>query len=79
MCLKVREFALAVEVEDEIAAIYGGAVKAPKVLADIVESVIAAVYVDCDFDLKFLWQVSMLNMFLRLMAMLTCLTSELSL
>ncbi|KAK9673875.1 hypothetical protein RND81_12G195500 [Saponaria officinalis] len=54
--LKVREFALAVESEEET-AVYGGAVKAPKVLADIVESVIAAVYVDCEFDLKFLWQV----------------------
>ncbi|KAL2944682.1 Ribonuclease 3-like protein 2 [Bienertia sinuspersici] len=39
---KVREFALAVEAEDET-AVYGGVVKAPKVLADIVESVIAAV------------------------------------
>lgn len=55
---KVREFALVVESEDELAAIYGGAVKAPKVLADVVESVIAAVYVDCDFDLKYLWKVS---------------------
>lgn len=54
--LKVQEFALAVQDEDET-ALYGGAVKAPKVLADIVESVAAAVYVDCDFDLKYLWQV----------------------
>lgn len=57
MHLKVREFALTVQAEDEIAAVYGGAVKAPKVLADIVESVVAAIYVDCDFNLKFLWQV----------------------
>ncbi|KAJ8429121.1 hypothetical protein Cgig2_016404 [Carnegiea gigantea] len=41
---KVQEFALAVQEEDET-AVYGGAVKAPKVLADIVESVVAAVYV----------------------------------
>lgn len=54
--LKVQEFALAVQEEDET-AVYGGAVKAPKVLADIVESVVAAVYVDCEFDLKYLWQV----------------------
>ncbi|XP_057544880.1 ribonuclease 3-like protein 2 isoform X2 [Amaranthus tricolor] len=54
---KVREFALTVQAEDEIAAVYGGAVKAPKVLADIVESVVAAIYVDCDFNLKFLWQI----------------------
>ncbi|KAL9236285.1 hypothetical protein vseg_010974 [Gypsophila vaccaria] len=54
--LQVQEFALAVESEEET-AVYGGAVKAPRVLADIVESVIAAVYIDCDFNLKFLWQV----------------------
>ncbi|XP_021755481.1 ribonuclease 3-like protein 2 [Chenopodium quinoa] len=53
---KVREFALVAEAEDDT-ALNKGAVKAPKVLADIVESVIAAVYLDCDFDLKFLWQV----------------------
>ncbi|OVA09762.1 Ribonuclease III domain [Macleaya cordata] len=53
--VKVREFALAVEEEgDEIP--YAGAVKAPKVLADIVESIAAAVYVDCNFDLKLLWK-----------------------
>ena len=38
--------------------VYGGTVKAPKVLADIVESVAAAVYVDCQFDLQALWVVS---------------------
>ncbi|GAB4849660.1 hypothetical protein Ancab_004455 [Ancistrocladus abbreviatus] len=54
--LDVREFVLAVQEEDEN-AVYGGTVKAPKVLADIVESVAAAVYVDCDFDLKALWHV----------------------
>ena len=54
---QVQEFALAVQEEDET-AVYGGAVKAPKVLADIVESVVAAVYVDCEFDLKYLWQVT---------------------
>ncbi|KAJ8429130.1 hypothetical protein Cgig2_016413 [Carnegiea gigantea] len=40
----VQEFALAVQEEDET-EVYGGAVKAPGVLADIVESVVAAVYV----------------------------------
>ncbi|XP_010926171.2 ribonuclease 3-like protein 2 isoform X2 [Elaeis guineensis] len=35
----------------------GSSVKAPKVLADIVESITAAVYVDCDFNLKTLWRV----------------------
>ncbi|KAL0399198.1 UNVERIFIED_CONTAM: Ribonuclease 3-like protein 2 [Sesamum radiatum] len=51
---KVREFVMLVEQEDE-AEVYGGLVKAPKVLADIVESVAAAVYVDCNFDLKSMW------------------------
>ncbi|CAK9163916.1 unnamed protein product [Ilex paraguariensis] len=50
----VRDFTAAVKQEDET-TLYGGAVKAPKILADIVESVAAAVYVDCGFDLKTLW------------------------
>lgn len=38
---------------------YGGSsVKAPKVLADIVESIAAAVYIDCDFNLETLWRVN---------------------
>ncbi|PIN09470.1 Ribonuclease III [Handroanthus impetiginosus] len=53
---KVKEFVMAVEQEDE-AEIYGGLVKAPKVLADIVESVAAAVYMDCNFDLKAMWTI----------------------
>ncbi|XP_057977504.1 ribonuclease 3-like protein 2 [Malania oleifera] len=53
---KVREFVKAVSEEVDL-AIYGGVVKAPKVLADIVESVAAAVYVDCRFDLQYLWVV----------------------
>ncbi|KAM7504214.1 hypothetical protein LguiB_003118 [Lonicera macranthoides] len=51
---KVREFAIAVREEGET-EFYGGPVKAPKVLADIVESVAAALYVDCNFDLQKLW------------------------
>lgn len=48
------------EVEQEgETVVYGGSMKAPKVLADIVESVAAAVYVDCNFDLKTLWLVSL--------------------
>lgn len=54
---------MAVEQEDE-AEIHGGLVKAPKVLADIVESVAAAVYVDCNFDLKAMWVVSFHLLFL---------------
>lgn len=54
--IKIAEFVKAVEKEDGL-AIYGGAVKPPKVLADIVESVAGAVYVDCGFDLKRTWTV----------------------
>ncbi|CAL4899862.1 unnamed protein product [Urochloa decumbens] len=48
------------ELTDDLAiAPYGGSVvKAPKVLADIVESIAAAVYVDCKFDLEKLWKVT---------------------
>ncbi|XP_010244464.1 PREDICTED: ribonuclease 3-like protein 2 isoform X2 [Nelumbo nucifera] len=54
--VKVEEFTRVVQEEDG-AVPYGGMVKAPKVLADIVESIAAAIYVDCDFDLKALWMV----------------------
>ncbi|KAK3199785.1 hypothetical protein Dsin_023200 [Dipteronia sinensis] len=53
---KVREFAEAVSQEDD-AAVYGGSVKAPKILADIVESIAAAIYVDVNFDLQRLWVI----------------------
>ncbi|KAG1358626.1 Ribonuclease 3-like protein 2 [Cocos nucifera] len=44
--------------EEEDLEPYGGCtIKAPKVLADIVESIAAAVYIDCGFDLKLLWKV----------------------
>ncbi|PWZ09478.1 Ribonuclease 3-like protein 2 [Zea mays] len=44
---------------DLATAPYGGSVvKAPKVLADIVEAIAAAVYVDCKFDLEKLWKVT---------------------
>ncbi|KAF8666269.1 hypothetical protein HU200_053692 [Digitaria exilis] len=48
------------ELKDDLAtAPYGGCVvKAPKVLADIVESIAAAVYIDCKFDLEKLWKVT---------------------
>ncbi|CAJ2655824.1 unnamed protein product [Trifolium pratense] len=55
---KIREFADAVQREDDCSVVlYGGSVKAPKILADIVESIAAAVYVDVDFDLKKLWVI----------------------
>lgn len=53
---KVQDFVFATRDEDD-AVSYGGSVKAPKILADIVESVAAAVYVDCGFDLQALWVV----------------------
>ncbi|XP_058781618.1 ribonuclease 3-like protein 2 [Vicia villosa] len=54
----INEFVEAVEGEDDCVVVkYGGSVKAPKILADIVESVAAAVYVDVDFDLKKLWVI----------------------
>ncbi|KAL6865300.1 hypothetical protein ACP4OV_016451 [Aristida adscensionis] len=48
------------EPEDDLATVpYGGhVVKAPKVLADIVEAIAAAVYIDCKFDLEKLWKVT---------------------
>lgn len=56
---KVKEFSDAVsrEDDDDDALVYGGSIKAPKILADIVESVAAAVYVDVDFDLQKLWVI----------------------
>ncbi|XP_023759539.1 ribonuclease 3-like protein 2 [Lactuca sativa] len=53
---KVREFVIAVEEEEEM-VVHGGQMKAPKVLADIVESVAGAVFEDCDFNLQILWVV----------------------
>lgn len=53
---KVKEFLEVVQEEDNT-VVYGGAMKAPKVLADIVESVVAAVYVDLQFDLQATWLV----------------------
>ena len=56
---QVTEFVRAVEEEKEL-EIYGGLVKAPKFLADIVESVVAALYIDCNFDLHITWKVNYL-------------------
>ncbi|KAK9057188.1 hypothetical protein SSX86_024555 [Deinandra increscens subsp. villosa] len=52
---KVWEFRS--EVEKENMAVYGGQMTAPKVLADIVESVAAAVYLDCEFNLQMMWMI----------------------
>ncbi|XP_043689350.1 ribonuclease 3-like protein 2 [Telopea speciosissima] len=53
---RVNKFALAVQDEDGVFT-NCGSVKAPKILADIVESLTAAVYVDCNCDLKVLYEV----------------------
>lgn len=53
---KVREFAEVVSEEDGLVT-YGGSVKAPKVLADVVESIAAAVYVDLDYDIHLFWGI----------------------
>ncbi|XP_073027131.1 ribonuclease 3-like protein 2 [Primulina eburnea] len=53
---RVREFVIAVQ-QEEGPEVYGGLIKAPKVLADIVESVSAAVYVDCNFNSNAMWMV----------------------
>jgi dsRNA-specific ribonuclease len=44
--------------EPEEAQIHGGSTKkAPKVLADIVEAIAAAIYEDCNFNLDMMWKV----------------------
>jgi dsRNA-specific ribonuclease len=44
--------------EPEEDQIHGGSTKkATKVLADIVEAIAAAIYVDCNFDLDMMWKV----------------------
>ncbi|XP_022965096.1 ribonuclease 3-like protein 2 [Cucurbita maxima] len=53
---KVREFVDSVALENNSVP-YGGLMKAPKVLADIVESVAGAIYVDVNFDLQRLWVI----------------------
>ncbi|XP_057962894.1 ribonuclease 3-like protein 2 [Malania oleifera] len=52
----MEEFAKRVQNESDTLS-YGGSTKAPKQLANIVESVAAAVYIDCDFDLETFWTV----------------------
>lgn len=45
------------EMEDAGRLQHGGSIKAPKVLADIVESFAAAVYIDCHYNLEPFWEV----------------------
>lgn len=53
------------EREEEIGELsYGGSNnKARKVLADMVESIAAAVYIDCNFDLELVWKVGKISLF----------------
>ncbi|XP_010441776.1 PREDICTED: ribonuclease 3-like protein 3 isoform X2 [Camelina sativa] len=53
---EVKEFTEAVSKEDGPVP-YGGVVKAPKILADIVESIAGALYVDVNFDLQRFWEI----------------------
>ncbi|XP_024159473.1 ribonuclease 3-like protein 2 isoform X2 [Rosa chinensis] len=52
---QVREFTEAIRREEEKTPVFGRSVEAPKVLADIVESVAGAIYFDLNFDLELLW------------------------
>ncbi|KAK7853678.1 ribonuclease 3-like protein 2 [Quercus suber] len=52
---EIEEFANEVSEEDDI--ILYGSIKAPKILADIVESLAAAIYFDLNFDLQKLWVI----------------------
>jgi len=54
---QVERFVDAVALENHSVVAHGGSVKAPKVLADIVESVAGAMYVDVGYDLEELWKV----------------------
>ncbi|PHT69571.1 hypothetical protein T459_24675 [Capsicum annuum] len=53
---KVKEFVIAVKQEEEM-EFHGGMIKAPKVLADIVEAVMGAVFLDCGFDVNAFWVI----------------------
>nr|XP_023891320.1 ribonuclease 3-like protein 2 [Quercus suber] len=53
--LKVQKFAAAVNQEDDKSLYWS--IKAPKILADIVESLAAAIYVDLGLDLQKLWVI----------------------
>lgn len=54
----MESFTEAVMQEPEENQIYGGSTKkAPKVLADVVEAIAAAVYEDCNLNLDMMWEV----------------------
>ncbi|WVY89220.1 hypothetical protein V8G54_034734 [Vigna mungo] len=53
---QVERFVEAVALENPSVVSHGGSVKAPKILADIVESIAGAIYVDVGCDLEKLWK-----------------------
>ncbi|KAI7724668.1 hypothetical protein M8C21_021479 [Ambrosia artemisiifolia] len=55
--LAANVFEFLIEVDEEDMVVYGGQMKAPKVLADIVESVAAALYIDLGFNLQDMWMI----------------------
>ncbi|KAJ3694480.1 hypothetical protein LUZ60_009960 [Juncus effusus] len=55
---QVEQFTISVMEEPEESRIHGGfTMKAPKVLADIVESIAGAVFIDSNFNLEITWKV----------------------
>ncbi|EFH62237.1 predicted protein [Arabidopsis lyrata subsp. lyrata] len=54
--LKIKDFSEAVK-EEVYPAPCGGLVKAPKFLADLVEAIAGAVYIDVDFDVQRVWEI----------------------
>lgn len=41
-----------------------GLLNAPKVLSDIIESIIGAIFIDCNCSLDIVWKVKFLNSFM---------------
>ncbi|XP_062017754.1 ribonuclease 3-like protein 2 [Rosa rugosa] len=54
---QVREFTEVVSREEEKTPVYRGSVEASRVLAEIVESVAGAIFIDLNFDLEKLWKI----------------------
>ena len=44
--------------QEEKIEFYGGTTKEPKVLADVMESIMGVAYLDCGFDVNDVWVVS---------------------
>ncbi|KAH7541870.1 hypothetical protein FEM48_Zijuj02G0013300 [Ziziphus jujuba var. spinosa] len=58
---QVKEFTASVLSEEDNGVVYDGSVEAVKILADIMESIAAAIYIDLNGDLEKLWPVCILN------------------